>query len=107
MTNRIGKLRNALERNREALAALQAQQMDLLDEITREQAATEEAQQREPLTIPEAARALKLSEEYVRRLLRNGSLKGERSGRKWLIRLDTIEAYKASATQALNQKGLA
>jgi excisionase family DNA binding protein len=47
----------------------------------------------EVLTVPEAARYLRIHEQTVYSLLRTGRLAGRKVGRAWRIHLETLEAY--------------
>lgn len=48
-----------------------------------------------PLTVPEAAKLLNYHPDHVGRLLRAGTVKGERVGGRWLISRQEIERIKA------------
>ena len=48
------------------------------------------------ISVPEAARQLKRSEEQVRRYLRLGKLKGQRVGNQWFVARASIEAVLTS-----------
>lgn len=48
-----------------------------------------------PLTVQEAARQLEYHPDHLRRLLRTGTVKGERIGQMWLIDRQEVERIKA------------
>ena len=45
------------------------------------------------ITVTEASRLSKLTPSYIRRLLRNGSLEGEKVGEIWLTSEEAIRDY--------------
>lgn len=49
------------------------------------------------LTVPEAARYLRIHEQTVYQLLRSGRLAGRKVGRAWRIHVETLEAYVKSS----------
>ena len=53
------------------------------------------------LSTTDASSRLQCSEQYVRRLLNNGQLSGEKVGRSWLIRESAIEAYQTNNQREL------
>lgn len=48
-----------------------------------------------PLTVSEAAERLDYHPDHLRRLLRAGTVKGERAGLVWLIPRQEVERVKA------------
>lgn len=52
-------------------------------------------QMKRPLTVQEAARQLEYHPDHLRRLLRTGTVKGERIGQMWLIDRQEVERIKA------------
>ena len=48
-----------------------------------------------PLTTPEAAEILGYHEDHLGRLLRAGTVKGEKVGNRWLISREEVERVKA------------
>ena len=51
------------------------------------------------LTVAEAALRLRKSPAHVRKLLRTGQLKGERTAKAWLIRENDVYAYMQTRTK--------
>ena len=47
------------------------------------------------LTVQEVARMLGCSQQYVRQLLREGRLPGQKVGRDWVIREGAVEGLQA------------
>jgi len=48
-----------------------------------------------PLTVPEAAEILNYHPNHLSRLLREGRVKGERVGGRWMISHQEVERIKA------------
>ena len=48
-----------------------------------------------PLTVPEAAEILRYHPDHLGRLLRTGTVKGERVGGRWMIERAEVERIKA------------
>lgn len=48
-----------------------------------------------PLTVPEAAKLLDYHPDHLGRLLRAGTVKGERVGGRWLIPRQEVDRIKA------------
>ncbi|HOY51436.1 MAG TPA: helix-turn-helix domain-containing protein [Prolixibacteraceae bacterium] len=57
---------------------------------------------RDFITPEEAARMLGFHVEHVRRLLREGDLKGEKIGKAWLVLRKSVEDY-ISFTKGMNK----
>ncbi|NEO87065.1 MAG: DNA cytosine methyltransferase [Spirulina sp. SIO3F2] len=53
----------------------------------------------EYLSVKETAEILDYSEQYVRRLLRNGQLHGERIGSRWLVATESANEYQCKDLQ--------
>lgn len=51
---------------------------------------------RDQLTTRDAAELLGFTVQHVRRLIREGRLRGERLSRDWLIERESLERYMAS-----------
>lgn len=49
------------------------------------------------VTTKEAAIALSVTVQHVRRLVRTGKLAGQKRGRDWFVLRDSVERYKARA----------
>lgn len=49
------------------------------------------------LTVDQAAKELRVSREFVRRLARSGALVAERRGRAWMVSADSISCHKEAA----------
>jgi DNA (cytosine-5)-methyltransferase 1 len=49
------------------------------------------------LSVYDVSNRLECSEQYVRKLLRDGRLNGERIGRSWAVRESSIEAYQTQS----------
>jgi len=45
------------------------------------------------ITVQAAADATGYNSQYLRRILRSGTLKGHKIGQMWLIEMDALEAY--------------
>ena len=45
------------------------------------------------ITVSEVAKQLKVSDQHVRTLLRNGSLQAEMVGKQWIIQQDAVDTY--------------
>jgi len=45
------------------------------------------------LTVPEAAKGLRVNEETVRRHVRSGRLKAEKIGNQWFIHRDELSSF--------------
>jgi len=56
------------------------------------------------LTVPEAARSLGCSEETVKRLARDGTLRATRVGRRLCFAADDVEAYRLAHPQAVPER---
>lgn len=54
------------------------------------------------LSVRDVSDRLECSEQYVRRLLRDGRLAGERVGNAWAVRESAVDAYQVEAPEALN-----
>ena len=53
------------------------------------------------ITTEEAAEKLKYHVEHVRRMMREGSIAGQKIGRTWLVRRTALDVYmKRTATMA-------
>jgi len=57
---------------------------------------------RDFVTTEEAARILQFHVEHVRRLLREGDLKGEKIGTAWLVLKKSVEKY-IKETEGMNK----
>jgi len=57
---------------------------------------------RDFITTEEAARILQFHVEHVRRLLREGDLKGEKIGTAWLVLKKSVEEY-IKETEGMNK----
>lgn len=53
------------------------------------------AEENELLTVKEAARMLGVSEQYVRRVLASGKLRGYRLGCFWVVRREEVALFAA------------
>ncbi len=56
------------------------------------------------ISVKSAARISGYSLQYIRRLLRTGSLKGLKVGQVWLIDMAVFDAYMKSAKEASDQR---
>ena len=57
----------------------------------------------EYLTVPEAARNLRVNEETIRRNVRSGRLKAEKIGNQWFIRKSDLSSF--AVVQNSQRKG--
>jgi excisionase family DNA binding protein len=57
---------------------------------------------RDFITTEDAARMLNFHVEHVRRLLREGDLKGEKIGKTWLVLRKSVEEY-IKETEGMNK----
>ena len=48
----------------------------------------------EYVSVEEASQITGYSEQYIRRLLRQGKIKAEKKGAMWWVEMESLEAYK-------------
>ena len=48
----------------------------------------------EYVSVEEASQITGYSEQYIRRLLRQGKIKAEKKGSMWWVEMESLEAYK-------------
>lgn len=56
------------------------------------------------LSVPAAAKELKVSEQRVRQLLRDNKLKGDQPGRDWVVDAQSVADRKAKLAAASTQE---